>query len=106
MRKKSRPEHVGLSLQRYFDKKGWGPKLKEYEIWNQWEAIVGEKLAKRCRPLSLKFNILTIAVANSSWLTQLQFMKAELLVKINTTAGLQLHDIYFITRPPEENKAL
>jgi len=98
-RKKSPPEHVGNFLKRYFAKRGWQDKLRDYQIWTQWPELVGRQLASRSWPVKLRHQVLTIAVSNASWLTQLQFMKLTLIEKFQTTLHIQLENIYFVIQP-------
>ncbi len=51
-----------------------------------WEALVGPELAGNARPAGLKGDLLLVDVANSVWMQELQFRKAELMERLN--AGL------------------
>lgn len=95
MRAKRFPVRIGNILEDYFKKKGWGEKLKEYQIWTHWTEVMGKNLADRCQPLHLRYGVLMIGVSNSTWLTQLQFMKLDLLEKIKKAFGITLTDIRF-----------
>lgn len=100
MRPKKFPQRIGPILESVFQKKGWGEKLREYQIWTHWPEVMGKNLAERCRPLHLRYGVLTIVVSSSSWLTQLQFMKLELIEKIKNSFGITLSDIRFKTEIP------
>jgi len=103
-RPKRFPQPVGDILASYFQKKGWDEKLREYQIWTHWPKVMGKNLSDRCRPLRLKYGVLTIGVSSSTWLTQLQFMKLELIEKIKNLFGIRLTDIRFKTdTPPVEH---
>ncbi len=91
----NKPESVHTVLEHFFAKKGWNSKLKEYRIWTHWPEVVGPKLANRCTPLKLQNLVLTLGVSNSTWLTQLQFMKLELMEKIKVKLSIYLKDILF-----------
>src|SRR3989338_3946210 len=86
---------VGTFLQDFFFKKRWSSKLHEYRIWTHWETLVGPQISKRCQPLKLSNHHLTVTVANSTWLTQIQLMKSELMHIISKELRIQLNDIYF-----------
>ena len=101
MRKKGFPTPVGSILNDTFRKRGWQEKLKEYAICTHWDTLVGPSLSGRCAPLRLRHNKLFIAVSTSSWLTQLQFMKLELIDQIQAKIGVRLHDIHFRVSPAE-----
>lgn len=94
-RPKRFPIHIGKIVEDFFQKKGWNEKLKEYQIWTHWEEVMGKKLADRCQPLHVRYGVLTIGVSNSTWLTELQFMKLDLLGKIKKVFGIPLTEIRF-----------
>lgn len=57
--------------------------IKVYSIWKSWEKIVGADLAKQTKPAFIRRDCLTIFVQNHVWMNELQYMKEELLRKIN-----------------------
>ena len=103
----NKPESVHAVLEQFFSKKGWNSKLKEYRLWTHWPEVVGPKLSNRCHPLKLQNLVLTIGVSNSTWLTQLQFMKLELIEKVKEKLQISLKDILFRVQelpPPTDKK--
>lgn|SRR3989338_6655375 len=102
----NKPESVHTVLEHLFSKKGWNSKLKEYRIWTHWPHVVGPQLAHRCFPLKLQNLVLTLGVSNSTWLTQLQFMKLELIEKVKEKLQIHLKDIAFRIQdlPPSSDK--
>lgn len=70
--------------------------LKTYSIFGAWKEIVGESISLHTQPRSIRNRILFIDVSHSTWMQQLQFLKATLLEKINAFLGEQaLQDIRF-----------
>jgi len=61
--------------------------LKAYSIWGAWEEIVGETIALQARPRVIRNRILFIDVSHSTWMQQLQFLKPNLIKKMNTFIG-------------------
>lgn len=59
-------------------------------IWDIWDRAVGETIAHNTRPAAFKGHLLQVNVSSSSWLFQLNFLKKELIEKINTTLGKPL----------------
>lgn len=57
--------------------------IKVYSIWKSWKEIVGENLAKQTKPGSIRGNCLSILVKNHVWMNELQYIKPELIEKIN-----------------------
>jgi len=75
---------------------GIGGKLKQYEVLEQWHAIVGEQISRVTVPERMEAGKLFVHVTRSTWRNELIFLKAELIVRINTAIGQQVvNDIIF-----------
>jgi hypothetical protein len=61
--------------------------LRQYEIWTRWAELVGERLAARTQPHSLREGVLSVLVASSAWLNELSFMRGDLVRRINEVIG-------------------
>ena len=48
-----------------------------------WEKVVGPPISDNAKPFAVKGTLLLVHVSSSAWLHQLQFLKAELLEKLN-----------------------
>ncbi len=66
---------------------GTGQKGVHPEIWARWIDIVGNDVARRAIPVNLYRGILTVAVANSSWIQQLTYIKHEILERLSEEVG-------------------
>ncbi len=55
-----------------------------------WNSAVGKSVAENAQPFALKGKILIVNVTSSSWIQQLQFLKNDILTKINISAGKEL----------------
>jgi len=66
------------------------PDAEMLEIWRLWEGIVGKAIAGNARPAAFKGDILLVNVASSPWMQQLQFLKKDIVNKINAAFGKQL----------------
>jgi predicted nucleic acid-binding Zn ribbon protein len=64
-------------------------------IWEQWEGAVGRFIAENAHPVAYKNGLLVIHVASSTWLQHLQFMKSDLIAKLNAAQaqGPKVRDI-------------
>ncbi len=61
-----------------------------------WDSCVGDAIATNTRPVALKGAQLVVVVTNSAWLHELQFLKQDLLDRINRQAGEDIvEDIRF-----------
>ena len=65
-----------------------------------WQKAVGLPISDNAKPFAVKGSLLLVHVSSSAWLHQLQFLKAELLDKLNQ--GLKnerIEDIKFKIGP-------
>ena len=60
------------------------------QIWERWDRIVGEAVAKNARPAAFKGKLLLVEVSSSTWIHELQFLKAEIIKKINAAFGTKM----------------
>jgi predicted nucleic acid-binding Zn ribbon protein len=69
-------------------------------IWEQWQPSVGLSVAANTRPVSLKGGCLLVCVSSSVWLQELQFLKNNLVDRLNALLEEELvHDIRFKIGP-------
>lgn len=61
--------------------------FQRYRLEQQWSSVIGGALGKCTRPVDFNNGLLTIAVSNSSLLTELQFFRQEIITKVNTHMG-------------------
>jgi predicted nucleic acid-binding Zn ribbon protein len=57
--------------------------LEEVKIFSAWSQIAGEKMAAHTRPTNISNRILYVEVDDPLWLSQLKYMKQEIVDKIN-----------------------
>jgi len=64
--------------------------IEAYKVFSQWNEIVGTKVAAHAQPVRLTRNVLYIEVNDHLWLTQLKYMKGDILKKLEdrTRQGL------------------
>ena len=69
-------------------------------IWDIWAQAVGDGIAENTHPSAFKGHLLLVHVSSSVWLHQLQFMKSDLISKLNTASGnFLVEDIAFKIGP-------
>ncbi|MBK6848872.1 MAG: DUF721 domain-containing protein [Proteobacteria bacterium] len=73
---------VAQALRRLVSRRGIEMPLRQHAVAARWAELVGARIAAHCWPLDLRDGALTVAVADSSWLHQLSFLRAELVVRI------------------------
>jgi len=70
------------------------------QVWQVWDSIVGDVIAHNARPAAFKGRLLLVHVTSSTWLHQLQFLKKEMIVKLNHALGKTLiEDLKFKIGP-------
>jgi len=70
------------------------------QIWSLWDGAVGEAIAKNARPEAFKGSLLLVNVISSTWAHQLQFLKKDIIEKVNKALGKALvEDIKFKIGP-------
>ena len=69
-------------------------------VWSLWDTAMGDAIAKNTRPEAFKGKLLLVNVNSSAWMHQLQFLKKDMIDKINTAFGKELvQDIKFKIGP-------
>ena len=61
-------------------------------VWQVWDSIVGDVIAKNAKPGAFKGRVLLVYVVSSTWVHQLQFLKKEMIAKLNEALGKSLID--------------
>ncbi len=67
------------------------PTSKAHKLWRDWRRAVGEHVAKHTEPIRLENGILHVRVEQSVWMSNLSFMKPQILQalqKHNPTATI------------------
>jgi predicted nucleic acid-binding Zn ribbon protein len=81
------PRPVGASLERLAAKLG-APKVAALGVvFSRWNDVVGESVAAHTRPLSLRDGRLVIGVDEPGWATQLNYLTADLLRRLEELIG-------------------
>ena len=62
------------------------------QVWQIWDDIVGTVIAQNAKPAAFKGRILLVHVTSSTWVHQLQFLKKEMIEKINGSLGKTMVD--------------
>lgn len=57
------------------------------QVWDVWNAAVGEIVSENAQPAAFKKDILLVHVSNSTWLHHLRFMEKEIVQNINQALG-------------------
>jgi hypothetical protein len=76
-------------------------RLKEYRVWEVWDEVVGDAVARKARPSKIHNGKLFVTVSNSVYMQELQFSKATIREKLNQRLGSATvkEILFFIGRP-------
>jgi predicted nucleic acid-binding Zn ribbon protein len=89
-------ERVGQVLTGYLDRMGLTEAVAGQEVLTRWEAVVGERVARVARASAISGGTLFVKVDSSAWLNELNFMRRELLARINAEMeGVRVERIVF-----------
>lgn len=90
---------IGELLPRVMKRLGMADKLTVYRAVADWPAIVGETIARHAIAQKVEGNTLVVLVDTPAWMTQLFFLKADILNKVAQHIGTGLlTDIRFVLR--------
>lgn len=98
---------LGDFLQRTLKRRKILLDMADSSLVETWNKSVGTVIAAQTHPFKFKNNTLFVRVSNSTWMQQLQFMKQDIIDKVNPAfAQKTIHNIYFsigtIPAPPKE----
>ena len=90
MRKRTaqaKPEIIGAILRKVLKKRNIPHTSTDRRLLDLWTEAVGPQIAARTLPEAIKRGTLYIRVSSPVWLHQLQFLKEEILGKVNKLSG-------------------
>jgi predicted nucleic acid-binding Zn ribbon protein len=87
MRKGKKVEQVGDILARLLKRLGIDRKLRETSVFTVWQEEVGKRIAKSSTPAYIKRGRLTVYVESSTHIQEYNFLKNELIKKLNSRIG-------------------
>ena len=102
VRKKRKAEfvHIGSLLDDVLKKYRHETDAELVQVWQVWDNIVGNVIAQNAKPAAFKGRILLVHVTSSTWIHQLQFLKKEMIAKLNDKLGKTLiEDLKFKIGP-------
>ena len=95
-----RPDPLGSILKKALKTSNIAVDLELYELWEQWADLVGPDIAQNARPGAIKGSLLLVHVSSAPWMQQLQYLKYELMEKLNKALGRPvIQDIRFKIGP-------
>lgn len=90
---------VGTIIDRVMSNLGLSRRYREQKALLVWEELVGERIAGKTNPLYARDGNLVVEVENSTWMNELQFLKREIIEKLNKKLGQWvINDIHFLLK--------
>lgn len=87
MRGRGEPKTVGEVIDSIVTRLGIRRRLKQAQVVERWDAIVGERIARETKPERVAGNTLFVAASSPVWAQELEFLKREILAKIRDEMG-------------------
>jgi len=78
------------ALPQILKKLGLWDKLIEKQVIFKWKEIVGKDFPSQIKPIDLENQILYLKVPSSEWKKELEYLKDELIEKINQKIGTKV----------------
>lgn len=90
------PTRVGDLLGALLEKKGLKEQLERTGVLDEWADAVGEQISSVTRARSVSGGTLFVEVRSSAWMSELDFMKGEILGTLNKRAEAPIEKIVFL----------
>ena len=100
-RPKGQFEHIGPIIETLVKTYRRESDTQLVRIWDLWDDVLGEPIVQNARPAAFKGKILLVHVTSPVWIHQLQYLKQEMIAKLNAALGKNLiSDLKFKIGPP------
>lgn len=96
----STSERIGQTVRSLLDRWLSEEELRVYSVCAQWERVVGTQLAERSEPGEFRNGVLLVRTSSGVWAQELQFLKHDILQRLNALVGVPLvRDLLFRQGP-------
>jgi predicted nucleic acid-binding Zn ribbon protein len=96
-RTRGKTETLGEVLRRLLNSWGVDGKVREQGAVCRWDQIVGDRIAAHTEAVRVEDGKVFVRIASSAWKTELIFMKADIIDRLNREVGKRvITDIVFI----------
>lgn len=82
---KGQPVLVAALLDRVYHQRAWTRQWRLWQLTRDWPSIVGQEIGRLTTPAFFRQDTLWIFVPDSTWMHHFQFMKPDLMARINKT---------------------
>jgi len=84
---RSQPKNLGKLVPQVLEDLGIGGSARIMQLSAGWEAAVGVEIARHCRPLQFRGEVLDVEVESSVWCQQLKLQTPQLLKALSAALG-------------------
>jgi hypothetical protein len=98
--KKNDLSFLGDTLSAVYATKKWKHQWRLFRLAQDWPLIVGMEVARLTSPAFFRQDVLWIYVQDSAWMQHMQFIKLDLLERVNHALAKQpISDIRWLLQP-------
>lgn len=93
------PQGIEIVLRKVLGDLGWTAGMNTGRVLDEWDEIVGERLATHCRPVSFEDGVLVVSASSSAWASQLRMLTPQLITTIEEHVGSHVISELKVTGP-------
>lgn len=93
------PQGIQLIMRRVLSDLGWNAGMSSGRVLEEWDEIVGERLAAHCRPVSFDDGVLVVSASSSAWAAQLRLLTPQIVTTIEEHVGSHVVSELKVTGP-------
>lgn len=93
------PQGIQLIMRRVLSDLGWEAGMSSGRVLEEWDGILGERVAEHCRPVSLEDGVLVVSASSSAWAAQLRMLTPQLITTIEEHIGAHVVSELRVTGP-------
>ncbi|HEX7353115.1 DUF721 domain-containing protein [Brachybacterium sp.] len=93
------PQGIESVLRKVLGNLGWNAGMSAGRVLEEWDDIVGERIATHCRPVSFEEGVLVVSASSSAWASQLRMLTPQLITTIEERVGSHVISELKVTGP-------
>lgn len=93
------PQGIEIVLRKVLGNLGWTAGMNTGRVLDEWDEIVGDRLATHCRPVSFEDGVLVVSASSSAWASQLRMLTPQLITTIEEHVGSHVVSELKVTGP-------
>jgi predicted nucleic acid-binding Zn ribbon protein len=93
------PQGIETVLRKVLGNLGWNAGMNAGRVLEEWDEIVGERIAEHARAVSLEDGVLVVSASSSAWASQLRMLTPQLITAIEQHIGSHVVSELKVTGP-------